>query len=322
MNNWYTQNTNLSGGIAPPELVFSWTPLFIGDSYILSPVISGVANHNMELIFTYSIDWWSNTMYVGIATTTDGGSSYTSVWEFGATTSYPPVTDTIYFTGTENMQLALYYTGDSNDADFWYVDDLYLIDLGPLPVELTSFSADVNETDVTLNWSTATETNNQGFEVQRSVNGGEFETVTFVNGNGTSTEMQHYSYTDAGLSEGIYSYRLKQVNYDGSFEYSKTIIVDIVLPDIYSLDQNYPNPFNPDTRIDFSLASDSKVTLKIYNLLGQEVTTLLNNELTAGVHYINFNASSLNSGVYFYRIEAAGVDGSSFVNVKKMILTK
>jgi len=321
MNNWSIQSTSFSGGIAPPELVFSWSPLFIGDSYVLSPVITGITNHNLELIFTYSIDWWSNTMYVGIATTSDGGNSYSSIWEFGATTSYPPVTDTIYFTGVDNMQLALYYTGDSNDADFWYIDDLFLIDLTIVPVELTSFIAVLTGGIITLSWSTATETNNQGFQIERS-NGGEFNSVGYVAGHGTTTETQNYIFTDRDVPVGSYSYRLKQVDFDGTFEYSDVVEAEVAAPVEFSLDQNYPNPFNPSTKITFRLAADSKVSLKVFDVLGQEVMTLINNDLAAGSHQVDFDASSLNSGVYFYKIEATANNGTNFTDVKKMVLTK
>ena len=327
MNNWYIQSTSFSGGIAPPELVFSWSPLFIGDSYVLSPVITGIANHNLELIFTYSIDWWSNTMYVGIATTSDGGNSYSSIWEFGATTSYPPVTDTIYFTGVDSMQLALYYTGDSNDADFWYIDDLFLIDLTIVPVELTSFIAVLTGGIITLSWSTATETNNQGFQIERS-NGGEFTSVGYVAGHGTTTETQNYIFTDRDVPVGSYSYRLKQVDFDGTFEYSDVVEAEVAAPVEFALDQNYPNPFNPSTKITFRLAADSKVSLKVFDVLGQEVITLINNDLSAGSHQVDFDASNLNSGVYFYKIEATannpanGTSGTNFNEVKKMVLTK
>jgi len=191
-----------------------------------------------------------------------------------------------------------------------------------VPVEMTSFTADVQNTDVQLSWITATEKNNQGFEVQRSKSGGEFEALSFVQGNGTTTETQYYSYTDKNLAEGEYTYRLKQVDYNGSFEYSNNIIVEVETPKVYSLEQNYPNPFNPSTKIFFSLAQDSKVSLKVYDILGQEVVTLINNTLGAGVHNVDFNGLNINSGAYFYRLEATGVDGSSFVSVKKMLLTK
>jgi hypothetical protein len=191
-----------------------------------------------------------------------------------------------------------------------------------VPVELTSFTSTVAGNNVTLNWSTATETNNQGFEVERSFEGDEFTTTGFVAGHGTTTEPKSYSYTDNNLVTGSYSYRLKQVDFGGTFSYSDVVNVDVTAPAEFDLAQNYPNPFNPSTRIDFSLAVDSKVSLKVFNVLGQEVASLLNGNLSAGSHQLNFDASALNSGVYLYRIEANGIDGANFVSVKKMILTK
>jgi hypothetical protein len=190
-----------------------------------------------------------------------------------------------------------------------------------VPVELTSFTASADYGVVELQWITATETNNQGFEVQRS-NGGEFETIAFVDGHGTTTQTQAYSYSDRSVNVGSYSYRLKQVDFDGTFEYSGVVEVDVPAPAVFAMDQNYPNPFNPSTMISFRLAVDSKVSMTVFNVLGQEVASLLNGNLVAGSHQVNFDASSLNSGVYMYRIEASGIDGSNFVDVKKMILTK
>jgi len=174
-----------------------------------------------------------------------------------------------------------------------------------IPVELTSFTAIADNGIVELSWITATETNNQGFEVQRSA-GGEFETLAFVEGHGTTTESQAYAYNDGSVNTGTYTYRLKQVDFDGTFEYSNAIEVDVPAPAIFALDQNYPNPFNPSTKIEFRLAVDSKVSMTVFNVLGQEVASLLNGNLVAGSHQVNFDASLLNSGVYMYRIEAAG----------------
>jgi hypothetical protein len=143
-----------------------------------------------------------------------------------------------------------------------------------------------------------------------------------VNGNGTTTELQNYTFTDRNLSAGNYSYRLKQIDFDGSFQHSEVIEVEILAPVEFALDQNYPNPFNPSTKIDFNLAVDSKVKLTVFNMLGEEVETLLNSEMSAGLHSVDYTASGLNSGVYFYRIDAVGVDGTEFSSVKKMILTK
>jgi hypothetical protein len=192
---------------------------------------------------------------------------------------------------------------------------------GPIPVELSSFTASVQEGNVTLNWSTASETNNKGFEVQRGING-VYTTLSFVEGKGTTTEIQRYMYVDAAVEEGNYTYRLKQIDYDGTFEYSNAVEAEVVQPKEYTLEQNYPNPFNPTTSINFSLASDSKVNLRIYDILGQEVVALLNTTMSAGRHKVNFDASTLNSGVYFYKLEANGIDGSEFTSIKKMMLTK
>lgn len=193
---------------------------------------------------------------------------------------------------------------------------------GYIPVELVSFTATTISNNVKLSWSTASEINNQGFEIERSDVNGEWQTIGFVPGYGTVSEMKYYSYTDAGLNNGSYLYRLKQIDYNGTFEYSPVVEAEVNVPTEFVLNQNFPNPFNPSTRISFGLAVDSKVSLKIHNVLGQEVVTLLDNNITAGNHDVNFDASSLTSGVYFYTIEAKGVDGSTFMNTKKMILTK
>jgi len=191
-----------------------------------------------------------------------------------------------------------------------------------IPVELTSFTASVNDNDVTLNWETATELNNSGFDIERKSTVGEYDKIGFVPGFGTTTEPRVYSFSDVNMLPGIYTYRLKQIDYDGTFEYSDPVEVDIVIPDVYSLHQNYPNPFNPSTKITFTLAANAQVTLKVFDVLGQEVMTLINQDITAGVHTYDFDAAGINSGVYFYRIEVNGIDGTNFTSIKKMILLK
>jgi len=124
------------------------------------------------------------------------------------------------------------------------------------------------------------------------------------------------------MEAGQYTYRLKQLDLDGTFEYSDIVEVEVTIPDVFALEQNYPNPFNPSTKINFSLAVDSKVSLKVFDVLGQEVVTLISSDLVAGTHNVDFSAASMNSGVYFYRIEATGIDGTNFTSVKKMLLTK
>jgi hypothetical protein len=186
-----------------------------------------------------------------------------------------------------------------------------------IPVELTAFTANVSGNSVNLNWSTATELNNSGFEIQRKSVNNQFEKVGYVAGFGTTSEPKAYSFTQNDLAVGKYTFRLKQVDFDGSFEYSNEINVDVNAPAQYSLDQNYPNPFNPSTLIKYSVAQDGFVNVSIFNLLGEKVATLVNSNMKAGSYELNFNASQLSSGVYFYSIEAG-----DFKAVRKMMLMK
>ena len=186
-----------------------------------------------------------------------------------------------------------------------------------IPVELTSFTANVLGNSVNLKWNTATELNNSGFEVQRKSANSEWSNIGFVAGFGTTTEPKVYSFTDDKAAVGNFTYRLKQVDFDGSYEYSNEINVDVTGPAQYSLDQNYPNPFNPSTLIKYSVAQDGFVNVSIFNLLGEKVATLVNSNMKAGSYELNFNASQLSSGVYFYSIEAG-----DFKAVRKMMLMK
>jgi plastocyanin len=186
-----------------------------------------------------------------------------------------------------------------------------------VPVELTSFTASVNENSVTLNWKTATETNNSGFQVQRKTSNSEWTNVTFIKGTGTSTQAHNYSYTDQNLESGNYSYRLKQIDFDGSFDYSNIVNASVSAPAKFELTQNYPNPFNPTTKINFSVPANGNVRLTVYNVLGQEITTLVNGFMKAGSHTVQFNAANLNSGLYFYKLES-----NNLAQVKKMMLLK
>jgi len=189
-----------------------------------------------------------------------------------------------------------------------------------LPVELTAFGFRKVDSGIELHWRTATELNNAGFEVERrSKNQGassEWQVLGFVRGRGTTTEAQSYSFLDRTAS-GKVQYRLKQIDFDGQFEYSNIIEVDAGAPKQFALEQNYPNPFNPTTLISYQLPVASEVSLKVYDVLGKEVATLVNERQEAGTYHFNFNASSLSSGVYFYRIKAG-----NFVSTKKMMLVK
>jgi hypothetical protein len=198
-----------------------------------------------------------------------------------------------------------------------------------LPVELTSLSATAHQSVSLLHWSTATEVNNYGFEIEKLSNShitkfqnSEWEKIGFTEGHGTSNTPNEYSYTDKNLLPGTYSYRLKQVDLDGNFEYSHSVEVVIVqLPVKTSLMHNYPNPFNPTTVIHYSLATSAQVSLKVYNSIGEEVAELVNSRQESGSYSVPFTAltgsRTLTSGVYFYRLQS-GV----FTDTKKMILMK
>ena len=214
------------------------------------------------------------------------------------------------------------------------VHDVWLIRLETIiPVELTSFTASVNGNAVQLNWSTASETNNMGFDIERSVisNGVRnlyWEKIGYIEGKGTTTEIQHYSFTDnLTLNHNLnFYYRLKQMDFDGTFTYSNEIDVDLSLPQNFSLEQNYPNPFNPSTKIKYTIpfAETSLmkfVQLKVFDVLGNVMATLVDEYKSAGSYEVSFDASfaggGLSSGIYFYKLQAG-----SFTDTKKMILLR
>ncbi len=201
------------------------------------------------------------------------------------------------------------------------VDGIYTYnswDNSALPVELSSFSSAVSSNNVTLNWSTVSENNNSGFDVERSSANNSWSKVGNVSGNGTTTNGNSYAFTDRNLAAGNYNYRLKQIDFNGNFEYfnlSNEVIIGI--PGEFELSQNYPNPFNPSTKISFALPNDGNVSLKIYDMSGKEAMTLVNEVKTAGYYSVSFNASSLSSGIYFYTLSA-----DNFTATKKMMLVK
>ncbi len=211
----------------------------------------------------------------------------------------------------------------SGSDDAYGIDDFkFNSSATPLPVELTSFTASSVNGTVNLNWATATEVSNYGFEVERSADKSVWNKIGFVAGNGNSNSVKSYSYSDNTASAGTVYYRLKQLDTDGKYEYSKVISVNNTAPDAFSLDQNFPNPFNPSTTIRFSLANSSNVKVDVYASNGELVHTLANQTYEAGNHAINFDASQLSAGIYLYRITAIDAAGKSFSAVKKMQLIK
>lgn len=203
------------------------------------------------------------------------------------------------------------------DYVFYNITACYVYTNETVPVELTTFTGTASGGKVTLSWSTATETNNRGFEIERKTEEGSFNKIGYVQGNGTTTIPRQYSFTDNGISGQNICYRLKQVDYDGSYEFSKVVEINSGLPGEYSLEQNYPNPFNPATTIQYSVPQTARVSLTIYNMLGQVVSRLVNEEKPAGVYNVLYNAGNLSSGTYFYELRAG-----SFMQTRKFLLLK
>ncbi|HMR40868.1 MAG TPA: T9SS type A sorting domain-containing protein [Ignavibacteria bacterium] len=196
-----------------------------------------------------------------------------------------------------------------------------------LPVELASFTSSIDQRDVKLNWTTAQEINNSGFEIERSEVKGqtsnEWSKIGFVEGNGTVSLAKDYSFTDQGLNSGKYNYRLKQIDYNGNYEYfNLNNEVVISLPEEFRLSQNYPNPFNPTTKINYELPLNGNVNITLFDMTGREVSVLVNeSQQQAGFYTIQFNASNLSSGTYFYKIVVNG-DSKQFLQTKKMTIIK
>lgn len=207
--------------------------------------------------------------------------------------------------GNDNMGLTV---DGIRVAGMW--DDL-------IPVELTSFDANVNGSNINLSWETASETNNAGFEVQLRGDGA-FQSMGFVDGHGTTTESQHYSYTIPDLAPGTYAVRLKQIDFDGGFDYSPQVEVQVGVPGSHILTQAYPNPFNPQATFSLSVATEQRVEIGLYNALGQRVDTIFSGIMDAGqARAFTVNGGGLPSGAYYYRAV-----GENFAETGRVMLLK
>ncbi len=191
------------------------------------------------------------------------------------------------------------------------------VDPSLIPVELESFWVTVNSDEAVLNWITATELNNSGFEIEKSFNNIDWNKIGFIQGNGTTTNKTAYTFNDNNLTPGRFHYRLKQIDFDGTYTYSKTVSADYYLVSDFSLEQNYPNPFNPATVIKYNLPEASSVQIKIFNAVGELVSTLVDEIQSEGKHSKLFDASSLSSGIYFTVMNASSL--SSNVNKTETI---
>jgi hypothetical protein len=261
----------------------------------------------------------NNIIEAYIARSTDGGSTFTN--ELVSTQPSP--------TNIPNGDVRF---GDYINIDFFggnivpvwtderaggYDMDIYTGLIPPIvPVELISFTHKIVNGKVILDWVTATELNNMGFEIQRSLDNNIFVTVGFVEGKGNSTTNQYYSFTDEGIAGTVY-YRLKQMDYIGTYKYSEVIEVNGVTISTMQLEQNYPNPFNPATTIKYQLGNDGFVNLIVFNVLGEEVAVLVNEFQKGGNYQFTFNAENLPSGIYVYQLTSG-----NYVESRKMILMK
>jgi hypothetical protein len=241
--------------------------------------------------------------------------SDTICWVFNYVAPGIPGQDIIY-----SVANSVNFDGDPGDEDQWNFGENFVINIVEdiVPVELASFNATVTNKQIILDWETANEINNYSFNVERSFQSETWISVGIVEGSGNSNSPKYYTFKDNNIGlAGTYSYRLKQIDIDGTFDYSFVIAVVIATPMNYELEQNYPNPFNPITTISWQMATSSFVTLKVYDVLGNELELLVSENKDAGYHHIKFDASEYGSGIYFYHLQTG-----SFSEVKKMNLIK
>jgi hypothetical protein len=256
-------------------------------------------------------------LYLGDRWKICGGGGW-AYYSNNANTAIPPGPGWEVYTGPANLDGQLPLPIVTGDVD-------------PLPVELTSFTAIAKGKNVELKWNTATETNNYGFDVEKKrmkddLGNMNWDNIGFVEGHGTTNSPKSYTFID-GSASGTVVYRLKQVDRDGSFEYSNQVEVTVASPAEFALMQNHPNPFNPATSIRYQVAAPGHVSLKVYDMLGKEVAVLVNGVQDAGVHIVKFSAgggsafggdaSQLPSGIYFYTLRT-----NNFNATKKMLLVK
>ena len=260
-----------------------------------------------DITFYYQANQFFNIVASNLRLTKGDGSS---TWTPYLITGTLPGQYTI---DAGNKTITVY--GLSSFSHFSYTDSD-----APLPVMISSFTSNNNGRDVQLKWTTASENNNSGFEILRFAQNanGSWTKVGYVTGNGTKTTPTNYTFDDRKLNTGKYNYRLKQIDNNGNFEYHNLNgTIEIGVPTKYDISQNYPNPFNPTTKIDFDLPFDSKVSLKLYDMSGRELLTIVNEQKPAGYYTAQVNAGNLSSGAYFYRFTAG-----NFTATKKMLMIK
>ncbi|GIV45696.1 MAG: hypothetical protein KatS3mg036_0514 [Ignavibacterium sp.] len=277
--------------------------------------LSGLTGGTSTDVFPGDVNTIRNEIYLLISNIYDSTSS-TRLGDFRSFIGSGPYT----FSPGSTLNVAFAIVVGTNLADLQTSADAAAFKYNNyiLPVELTSFTASVNlNGDVSLEWITETEINNHGFVVERKTDNTDFTSIGFVKGNGTTTERKIYTFIDRNLEAGKYYYRLKQIDFNGQFEYSDIIEVEVTPVNKYLLEQNYPNPFNPGTLISWQSPVDSWQTLKVYDILGNEVATLVNEFRNAGKYSKTFDMKDLAPGTYFYQLKIGDV-----VQTKKMTLLK
>ena len=305
---------------------------------------------NPKLVFWTKFDIENNWDYGQVEVSTNNGTtwiplagSYTNV----GTGSFQPngqplydgtqlnwVREEISLFGYNSNQVKLRFklrTDGSVQKDGWYVDDIGVLVYTIVPVELSSFYSFVNGKSVTLSWVTSSEKNNKGFEVERkflsqqsSSGNSDYKKIGFVEGKGTTTHAQFYSFNDNLDLPGKYLYRLKQIDFDGSSKIYEPVEVELNFPVEFRLEQNYPNPFNPSTKISWQSPVGSHQTIKVFDVLGNEIATLVDEYKPAGTYEVEFNSNrhsrgsgNLTSGVYFYQLRTG-----EYISKRKMMLIK
>ncbi len=240
-------------------------------------------------------------------------SGDTVSWYFNYTAADSVDWDTLYSAAN-----SVNGDGIPSDLDHWNFGANFPVRiLDNVPVEFITFNAVSNNGEVQLTWSTATETNNKGFQVERRDNfSGKWILLGFTNGRGTSTEKSYYAFDDKNPTAGTNYYRLNQIDLNGGFSYSNIIEVSVT-PMNFALKQNYPNPFNPVTTINYYIPLQGNVSLKVYDITGKEAAGLVNENQKAGRHSVQFNAAGLASGVYIYKLTTDNFSAS-----KKLLLLK
>ncbi len=253
-----------------------------------------------------------------VARSTDGGDTFDNF--IVSESSFTPSSNVFFGDYTniaayDRMIYPIWMRLDGGTLSVWtaIINDTTSV----VPVELSSFTYEVSNGKVKLTWQTSSETNNRGFEIQRRNDSNDWVTIGYVDGKGTTTNPAEYYFTDEPQVSGIYYYRLKQFDFNGSIQYSKTIEADVRIIKEFVLEQNYPNPFNPTTTIGYELPRESDVIIKVFDVLGNEVATLVNGKQPAGVHEVKFDGSKEGSGIYIYRMSIG-----DYTLTRKMILMK